>query len=449
MSLFLLPKVINTHNTDTNDIQTLLRPSESIIHRYSLSSLNFNDYKLNLVNINKFQLRKSKSNSEIQDFILFITNERLILYHINFRIGVYVYILSMTSVEQKQKKTTSLIVSNQYHDGKYTLIGNKQLIEFIKHEFFCGVCLSELTIKNRVSDSKDDLKEIDCFECGSHLDKNDMYLYRKSIVHENNINREHMVCSKCTHDNSEYFQDNNRISNNCKICEHPLLFIDIPVLTEIVTIALKTDEPINNVIHQLLEDTKKIANLSKMNTNSMNLLKLLNTSSTDPLEMGIKSIINKYDEDIKRLDFLHDVTLSTMSNFLESTDDIDEYLHLTKKHQKSHLTIADFFIKNEYKVIKMNDLYYLYNFEIFQYKYMNCQDFIDIINVNDMLEIYDYNNVSYVINKEFEKEYISHDHHCGNSEFDDIIKDKLTYDGCYLIDLDSSNTATYYYNNGH
>lgn len=452
MSIFLLPKVINTHNTDTNDIQTLLRPSETIIHRYSLASLQFQGYKINFMNLTKIDLKKTKNDSEIEDFVMFITNERLIFYHINLRIGVYFYILSISAIDNDNKNEipTKLHINGEFHDNKYTIINDKSnVIELCKHEFFCGVCFFKIVIKSRVTNLQNELEEIDCTNCGSHLAKNDMFLYTNIVVHETNTNTDHMVCSKCTHDNSEYFQKQSNISNNCRICENPLIFIDLPLLSEPVCIAFKADQPIDGILTQLINDTKKLANSSLMKTNSSTLLKLLNNKQTESLEMGIKSIINKYDEDIKKLDFLHDVTLSTMTNFLESIDDIDEYLHLSKTSIKSHITITDFFIKNNHKVIKMNELYYLYNFEMFRYRYLNCQDFIDMINVSDLLQIYIYNNVSYVINNDLINEYISKDYTCGNVEYDAIIKDKLTYQGYYLIDFDSSNIPTYYFNNAH
>ncbi|KAL6931637.1 hypothetical protein ACO0R3_003102 [Hanseniaspora guilliermondii] len=447
MSLFALPKVINTHNTDTNDILTLLRPSESIIHRYTLSSFKLKKYKLQFIDLKTIRVVKSSKDSDNQDFVVFITNERLIFYHINLRIGMYLYLLGITFMDENSKlKTTTKLTGEKFHDTRYTLISHegKTLIEFIKDEFLCGVCFDRVVIKTKKTHSSIPLTEFVCDNCGSHLTNDDVFLFTSTLMLESSDNKDHMICPRCTHDNSEY----SEVLNNCQICESPLIYLDIPLLLDPVSVVFKAIENLRPVIEPIMQETKRLLNLSKMNTNSMNLLKLMDDTPPNSLEMGIKSIINKYEDDIKKLEFLQDVSLSSITNFLESINEIDDYLHIPKQEKSSYITLTDFFISNQFKVMKVNDLYYLYNLEVFHYKYITCQDFVDMINANDFLQIYDYNNVSYVINKDFEREYIINDYECGKLEYDNIVKDKLSYEGVYLIDLDSFNKMTYYFNNG-
>lgn len=448
MSLFALPKVINTHNTDTNDILTLLRPSESIIHRYTLSSFKLKEYKLKFIGLDTIKIIKSSKDSDNQDFVIFITNERLIFYHTNLRVGIYLYLLGITlNDEDNKSKTSTKFTADKFHDTRYTLISNekKNLIEYIHDEFYCGVCFEHVVVKTKKTHSSIQSKEFVCNHCGSHLDKDDMFLFTSNVILESSNNKDHMVCPRCTHDNSEY----SKVSNNCQVCDGPLIYLDIPLLIEPACIVFKTIENLRPILDPIIQETKRTLNLSKMNTNSMNLLKLMDDTPSNPLEMGIKSIINKYDDDIKKLEFLQDVSLSSITNFLESVNEMDDYLHIPKIQKNSYITLTDFFINNQFKVMKVNDLYYLYNLEVFHYKYITCQDFIDMIDANDFLQIYDYNNVSYVINSDYEREYIIRDYVSGETDYDNIVKDKLSYEGVYLIDVDGFNKVTYYFNNGN
>lgn len=448
MSLFALPEVINPHNTDTNDILTLLRPSESIIHRYTLSSFKLKEYKLKFIGSNTIKFIKSSKDSDNQDFAIFITNERLIFYHTNLRIGAYLYLLGIAFIdEDSRSKTSTKFTIDKYHDTRYTLISNekKNLIESIKDEFYCGVCFEHVVVKTKKTDSSVQPMVFVCDNCGSHLEKDDIFLFTSNVILESSNNMAHMVCPRCTHDNSGY----SKVSNNCQVCEAPLIYLDIPLLLESACVVFKATENLRPVIDPIIQETKRAYNFSKMNTNSMNLLKLMDDSPSNPLEMGIKSIIDKYEDDIKKLEFLQDVSLSSITNFLESVDEMDDYLHIPKQQKNSYKTLTDFFISNQFKVIKVNDLFYLYNFEVFLYKYITCADFIDMIHASDFLQIYDYNNVSYVINRDFEREYIISDYESGEIGYDSIVKDKLSYEGVYLVDIDSFNKVTYYFNNGN